>query len=65
MSVAILSPGSRTRRFSKRLTQVLVTLFGLGMMLAVKYLIDEKRKRRAAVQNVSVSVEEDGAAGKA
>jgi electron transport complex protein RnfE len=38
---------------------------GLGMMLAVKYLIDEKRKRRAAVQNVSVSVEEDGAAGKA
>jgi len=29
MSVAILAPGSRTRRFSKRLTQVLVTLFGL------------------------------------
>ena len=29
MSVAILSAGSRTRRFSKRLTQVLVTLFGL------------------------------------
>lgn len=29
MSVAILAPGSRTRRFSKRLTQVVVTLFGL------------------------------------
>jgi peptide/nickel transport system permease protein len=32
MSVAILSPGSRTRRFSKRLTQVLVTLFGLLLL---------------------------------
>ena len=29
MSVAILASGSRTRRFSKRVTQVLITLFGL------------------------------------
>ena len=32
MSVAILAPGSRTRRFSKRLTQVVVTLFGLLLL---------------------------------
>ncbi|MGX9868784.1 ABC transporter permease [Enterobacter mori] len=32
MSVAILAPGSRARRFSTRLTQVLVTLFGLLLL---------------------------------
>ena len=35
MSVAILAPGSRTRRFSKRLTQVVVTLFGLLLLTFV------------------------------
>ena len=30
--MAILAPGSRTRRFSKRLTQVVVTLFGLLLL---------------------------------
>lgn len=32
MSVAILAPGSRARRFSTRLGQVLVTLFGLLLL---------------------------------
>ena len=29
MSMILLAPGGRVRRFSKRLSQVLVTLFGL------------------------------------
>lgn len=32
MSVAIFAPGSRARRFSTRLTQVLITLFGLLLL---------------------------------
>ncbi|MDF2779603.1 MAG: transporter permease, partial [Enterobacteriaceae bacterium] len=32
MSVAILAPGSRARRFSNRLGQVLITLFGLLLL---------------------------------
>jgi electron transport complex protein RnfE len=31
---------------------------GLGMMLALKYLIDEKRKRRAAERSVQEGIPE-------
>ena len=32
MSSLLLAPGSRTRRLSKRFTQVVVTLFGLLLL---------------------------------
>lgn len=35
MSTAILAPGSRGRRLSKRLLQVVITLFGLLLLTRV------------------------------